>query len=1112
MNLKILLLLFVSCLQLFAGVSGEIFTSGYHDIVVSTLNAVSGLAASNNEPLIKIATAIAVLIMSIKIIFNQNVRNIAGFEVLKMATFVIAIQALFISAPDDDNHAYAVIDKISLQTTEVRQVPKGIGEFLSLFTKLEDGIMAKMELYFSTPDSLSYRQAGLGFTISTQMEIMRTNIVDTNLKKSFEDYISNCKIDGDFSTGAQNLQYLISASGTNILAQLGTERSSLTLYYTDVVPNGEVMSCKDAWDSIKNDLGTEAFNNQAAYAKARGLLSQTYANKVAEAEMITGINNANTTAKEQLVSAIARNATVDAVQKVANFNGVSDSLLTKQLSISELSMTNSSILSNYQAQQTVPILKALCTAFVIVLSWIAGILAITTMNAGYIKFLIILNVWLMLWSPLFQVLNFAIDILVSDALSMYDNGLNTSNQVGVYEILGGKLAMVTNLVWSVPILAFGIAKGGEFAMTQFISAMVAPVQNAAHHTTKEDMTSALGAKTEFLGPDGNLSSRTANTGTGSESHHLNSNKNIEKTNTGANTTTVESPTAQGTTATVSGETGAINVTNPNANSTVQNAAQQSLTNAQQNVTTLQKTLGTENSGVAASVTTNGSNYSVANSNGNTIGIDKTSGETVAKMNSAANSNAFNASSKEALVDSISNDKQAMTALGLSVDSGASAVGNVAQKLTGASVNFTQNGNIAVKTSDGTSFELSKNSSYGKEFAENYQKSLTEQMSNSKGNTQAYANVVSAVNGENQSDSKSTANKVSQAYSELDSASQIYQSVKSQGTASNDNIMNSAFQNFFDKNDSFKNASAAAKADFAVNKMVEWNQSESGIKDRMDFIKDNTNPPELKNVADAKNKIINGQRELEDKTSGVTGTSYNPNSNSGQINAIEAKGDEIRKTDIGNPEVNKQVDKEVEKGGSVGENVDSKLNNNAKVIHANGQKNADKVGDNLTIKAVEGVDNGLEAIKQLGENFSGVKDVENPEAKRFADNNRVMNNETYTHAQQGDNKLITTKYLGDEINKSELKNTNTEDLARIYHYDKNNNKLSDSSKDIIKDELGKRGYDFNSNEYSSNYAPTDIKSSIIPNGDNHYPSSDIQNTEQTNKNKSDFNYDWKNTLH
>ncbi len=1115
MNLKILLLLFISSLQLFAGYSGEIFTSGYHDIVVSTLNAVSGLAASNNGPLIKIATAIAVLIMSIKVIFNQNVRNIAGFEILKMGTFVIAIQALFINAPDDDNHAYAVIDRISLQTTEVRQVPKGIGEFLSLFTMLEDGIMKKMELYFSTPDSLSYRQAGLGFTISTQMEIMRTNIVNVNLKKSFAEYIDNCKVDGDFSTGDQNLQYLISASGTNILTQLGTERTSLTLVYTDLNPNGEVMSCKDAWVSIKSDMGTEAFNNQAAYAKARGLVAQTYATKVANAEMITGINNANIAAKDQLVAAIARNATVDAVQKVANFNGVSDSLLTKQLSISELSMTNSSILSNYQAQQTVPILKALCTAFIIVLSWIAGILAIATMNAGYIKFLIILNVWLMLWSPLFQVLNFAIDLLVSDALSMYDNGLNASNQVGVYEILGGKLAIVTNLVWSVPILAFGIAKGGEFAMTQFVSAMVAPVQNAAHHTTKDDLSTALSGKSEYLGPDGIRNERNGNTGTGYESKNLNANGNPITTNSGQHTTTVESSTAKGTTATVNSKTGEINVTNPNANSSVQNAVQQSLANAEQNVKTLQNGLANESSNVASKVTTNGDGTVTSLNTGNNLAVTEADGKTFTKMNSAASSNAFNTSNKNALVDSISNDKQAMTALGLGVNSGSSAGGAILEKLTGASVNFSQSGNIAVKTADGTSFELSKNSQFGKEFTENYQKSMTEQIQSSKGNTQAYANVVSAVNGENQSDSNSTARKVSQAYSELDSASQTYQSVKSQGTANSDNIMTSAFQNFFDKNERFKNASAEDKADFMVNKMVEWNQSESGIKDRIAFVKDNTNQSELKNTVDNKDKINNGEKELRGKTSDVKETNYNDHSNEDTKAYLKGEGKRIENSNLGNKEVENGVNNHVKKDGEVGNNVDEKLNINGKVIGAKQDENANKVHDSITMNVAEGLENFGENVKDTIKNLpGGTDDHINPDIKRFADNNATQNETTYKNSKLGNNNLIEDKILGkDDINSSQLGKASTEDLARIYTHDKNHDKLSNGAKVDLHNELEKRGYDFKTKDYSSNYeGETPNRESIIPNGDGGNPGSSARKLKNDFKDEESYkSYDWTDSI-
>lgn len=1117
MKIKILLLLLTTSLQLFAGVSGEIFTSGYHELVVNTLNALSGLAASNNEPLIKIASAIGVLIMSIKIIFNQNSRNIAGFEVLKTGAFILAIQALFISAPDDDKHAYAVIDRISLQTTEVRQIPKGIGEFLSLFTTLEDGIMEKMELYFTTPASLSYRQAGLGFTVSTQMDIMRSNIADTNLKKTFYDYILNCKVDGDFSTGNQNLQYLLSAEGTNILTHLATDRSSLTMVYSSTDPEGEVVSCKDAWNNtIKTALNTEALNNQASIAKARGLLSQTFANDVALSNMITGSNSATVSARDQLVSAIARNATLDSVKKVATFNGVSDSMLTKQLSISEISMTNSSILANYQAQQTIPVLKALCTAFIVVISWLIGILAIATMNAGYVKFLIVLNVWLMLWSPLFQILNFGIDILVDDALSLYKNGIDANNQIGIYEILGGKLAMVTNLVWSVPILAFGIAKGGEFAMTQFISAMVSPVQNAAHHTTKTDLQSAMSENEGFTTGSGKnahfglANTNASMTGVGGQTSKINSNGNNVTDIAGTGVTKVSSAVNPNVSASIDNN-GNVITKNDDASATQVSGASTALTSANAKVESLQKSLATENSNVMSQMSTAGSSNTVTNTNGDSVKIDESTGQAIQKMNSAASKEAFNTSDTKKLVDSISNDKQAKTALGLDVNSGSSAAGNVLQKLSGASVNFSSNGNVAITTSDGTSFELSKDSSYGKEFSENYSKSISEQMSKSKDNTQAYANMVSAVNGESQSDANSTARKVSQAYSEQESASQTYQATKTQGTAMGDNLMNSAFQNYFSKNaDRFGNASKEEKADFMVNKMVEWNQSQNGIKDKMDFINDNTSKTELPNTVNTNSNIESGAKTLgSDISSHVAGnTTYNPNSNESIRTGIENSGQVIRGSQVSNPELNSQVNNNVKKDGVVSESVDNKSTNNGKSIDAKEKKDANKIDDNLMLKAVSGVDNGLEAVKQLGENFIGTKDDVNPDAQRYAKDNKTMNNATYTNAQQGENKLIKSGYFSDEINTSQLGKTSTEDLGRIYNYDKNNDKLSDSSKAALKDELGKRDYNFNSNEFSSKYSPDEITSHVIPNGDNSNPASDIQNNDTINKNKSDFPADFK----
>ena len=327
----------------------------------------------------------------------------------------------------------------------------------------------------------------------------------------------------------------------------------------------------------------------------------------------------------------------------------------------------------------------------------------------------------------------------------------------------------------------------------------------------------------------------------------------------------------------------------------------------------------------------------------------------------------------------------------------------------------------------------------------------------------------------------------------------------------DNLMNSAFQNYFSKNaDRFGNASKEEKADFAVNKMVEWNQSQNGIKDRMDFINDNTSKTQLPNTVNTNTNIENGAKNLgSDVNSHVTGnTTFNPNSNESVRTGIESKGQEIRDSHVNNPELNSHVNNNVKEDGVVSKSVDNKSTNNGRLIDAKEKKDANKIDDNLMLKAVSGVDNGLEAVKQLGENFAGTKDDVNPDAQRYAKDNKTMNNATYTNAQQGENKLIKSGYFSDEINTSQLGKTSTEDLGRIYNYDKNNGKLSDSSKAVLKDELGKRGYDFNSNEFSSKYSPEEIKSHVIPNGDNSNPASDIQNTDKINKNKSDFSADFK----
>lgn len=1110
---RYIILIFVLYSQLFSGVSGEIYTNGYHEYIVSVLNAISGLAASNNETLIKIATSIAILILTIKILFNQSSRAIAGFEILKYGTVILAIQALFISAPDDDNHAYVVIDKISNQTTEVRQIPKGIGEFLTMFSNLEDGIMSKMELYLTTPNSLSYRQAGLGFTISTQMEIMRSDIVDENLKKTFHEYILNCKVDGDFSANSQNLNDILASEGEEIINKLESPKSLLTLVYSDTNPLGEIKECKEAWIDIKAGIGVESINHIEAYSKARGLIAATYSAKVAEAVMITGSTSATISAKKQLESAIARNATLDAIKKVATFNGVSDSLLAKQVSISELSMTNASILSNYQAQGTLPILKAVCMSFLIVLSWIVAILAIATMNIQYIKFIIMLNIWLMLWSPLFQVLNYAIDLMVDDALSLYSNGISASTQIGVYEILGGKLAVITNLVWSVPILAFAIAKGSEMGMVSFMNGMLSPVQNAAHHAAKTDVQSATTGNDSYLASDGSLSqyggsSNSQLTGVGGQTTKLNDDGNTISTIKGTGVTKASSGLNGNLGAAIDGN-GNINVSNDQASASLQNSASTSLSLAESNVKSMQSSLVKGNENAVSSIANVGENNTLTRSDGSAFKLSESTSETIGSMTSSASKEAFGASSKSALVDSIMESSDAKNALNLKADSSKSVVGAAVAGLSGLSGSLNSAGQVSLSSSDGTKFELSKDSSYGQEYSQNFNKSLSNQVSSSKENSLAYSDALSAFKGESQSDSNSTSRKMQDAYSEQESASQTFQDTKSLGSSQNANLLNSAFNNYFDNNSNWDDANNEEKSNFMVNQMKTWSQDIQGINNMSDFISDNAGTPKLENTVDTINSIDNRSNDLKNDVGSLDEVQYNPSSINNTSNEINGTNSNIQGSSASNGNLTSQVNGNLKDDGSIQSTVNDKTDKAGNFIDSHRDNNANKVDESILINTADGMNTLGEGAKDVYKSIAGKDDHVNADLKQYADNNKVVNDSTYSNAKLGNNNLVEHGWINDDINSSAMQNASTETLARIYNHDLAEDTLSDSSKSSLKNELTDRGYDTNNNEFSSNYENQTIKAdSIIPNGDNSNVGSSIKSNNELNSIKSDFNNTFK----
>ncbi len=1078
MRIKLILAILLGMSSnLLAGVSGEIFTWGYHKYVVDTLSAVGGIAASDNTVLLKIAITIGLFVLIMKVIFDNNAKQLVGMHIFKYLILILIVQALLLSAPNDDNHAYAVVDKISLQTTEVRQVPKGIGELLSFFTNIEDGIMKKMEVYFTTPHSLSYRQAGLGFTLGTQMQIMNSKIADEYLYRSLTEYIDTCKIQGDFADGTQNLSDVLSGHDSDILTRLGTNKTLLTMVYSTTNPNGLIISCKSAWNAIRNRIGTEAVNLAKAYANSRGISYSAYQAKVAEATMITGTNSATVSAKEQLESAIARNSTLDAVKQIASFSGISNTQLAKQVSLSELTMTNSAILSNYQAQGTLPILRAVVTAFIISLTWILAILAIITLSVQYIRLILVLNIWLMLWSPLFQILNYAIDLMVSDALSMYSTGITATNQVGVYEILGGKLAIMTNLVWLVPMLAFAIAKGSEHGLVSFISGMTQPVQNATQNATQEDLKNTLSGSTSYTTSSG----RYAEFGGGTNKSPLttanvnqdgNTVSQAKNVNGSINATTTKSSLNNGVQASINSG-GEIAVDSGNISSTITSSAATNLDKSKQKVQSLANNMTNMSSQDMAALSSVSKDNTITDVNGSKVSIGEQNAESLNRVTSNAAKEAMSASSLRAWQETVMNDKSAMSALGINVNTDRQALGKIASIATGASAKIGADGKIGITTKDGNTFKLDKNSSWGKEFTDNYSKSISNQLTRSKEDTQAFSNALSFRKGESQSQRDSTSNQISKVFSEMEQASKTYSDSQRVSQDLKGQNLNEAFKNFFDKSPQWQNRSDEDKTGYMVRQINEWQQrGAAGITDMKNFIDDNVssrlNIDEPNDMVNMQNNINAGKADLMNKTSGVTGASYNPNAYSDVETSINNKGDKLQNTSVVNQSQMKDAQSKVYESGNVQERVDNTMDNIEKDVRAADNSNKKKVEQSFLIGVASSADNVVEGAKDIFQDIAGQETFINADAQRQAKINETTNKNAYDNAKVGDNPLVKKGWISDDIDKDMLKDADTETLARIFQYDKVENDLSSDSKELLQNELKNRGYDSNNNEYSSKY--------------------------------------------
>jgi conjugal transfer mating pair stabilization protein TraG len=1012
-----------------------IYTYGYFDFIYNNLLSLSGIIASGNDYLMKIAVTISLLIL----IFKKSADPNANFaiEFAKFGAFILIIQQLFLEAPNDSKHKFQIVDRYTLETNEIEQIPLGTGQLLSKFTTLEDNVMRVMDLYFSTPHSTSFRNSGMGFNMNVQTNFMTERITDPLLRATLNKYLDDCIVSLDIIQGEKSYSELFASY--QLGNYLKSDQTVLTLAYTDSNPSGEVMTCRDDWNYIDNRINVEANNKVTKIAKIMGLPLSNFANADSVHSFYFG---SAMSAKQQLYEAVLRNSTKEGLKKISAQAGVD---MSWDISVAEQAGKVQAITSLYEAQKLIPMLKAFFLSVIIAISWILAILTIITFNFVYLKMFLTLMIWLLLWGPLYTILNYFTEIQVKDAVQYYD-GINISNQAEVWREYTSELSLLAKLVWAVPMLAYMIAKGSEHAMVSLISSASQTSDQLGRAAMQEDSKQVSSQKLGIY--DGNeviahekgaiTNENTADTKYGAADKQNISTKDggrtsMLKSKDGSGQVSLNQSGSGGLTANASGIGLSANA--------VSNATSQ-LTKANTNLNLAATNISEQYGKQTQSVINAAEQVRQGTATSEQTGVSEKDANTIGKGVSAATSKGVSAADSKSHNENFKIDEGFRKTHSFATTEGGGAgvdIGKLTKGLiklnAGADISWKQNDDNSISFVDGkgNTIGTSYDEKWNKNFQETYNQELSHQIATNKDFGNAITTGIDKTNGKSELDADSTTKTLQNAYTLQEQAQLTYQHASALTSSLSKDDLNRIITNWVNKDEMFdiyKNDDGAFKnredQEAATLRAYESLKSMAVGEDGASDFKRLVSEYGGKNY----DSLVNNKEELKDK--------YNKNS-------------QINKSDFENNEKVNQINKDI--------NKDLKVNLNNENERVKAQEKMNGINSTISEKSnFEKID-GYKVEEKLGK----TNGIENEVDNKINNKDALINN--HIKNLEDDKMFVDTK--------NDAKQTYNKDKELYVENALHLNQDSDTST-LIKDQNG--------NLKMSNLMEGDESNLIDKNGD------------------------------
>ena len=440
----------------------EVFTYGNSDFLIKIFTAVRDLMGSGSfTTLTRISILLGFLVLFYQLFFSMNVTQIF-LGIVRQYVFVIVMFYVLLVPKAD----VVIYDQIKNVSAGVNNVPYGVALFAHIFTSTEKGLTTLFENSFSLPNDMRFNKTGFAFSVMLLDSFKNATPTDPYFKRTLNDYIKDC-----FFTsvlwGEKDLNTVIYSN--NIWGEMTStthSQNSYTKTYSSTVPSGQATTCSIAYGVLDGQFGTAT---TASYAALQSYLQADVVS--ATPTVLQNLLNVGTDATTAMKHAIGVNMISSAMAETATMTGVSADAVAYAAALSQQQQRSAWATGGEMAKKYMPIIRQILEAFIYGMFPVLFLMMLTPLGGKTLHMYFIMLFWLMLWSPLYAILNLIVNVRAATVLSSSQNYFAMGTMPLIYESTNDLVAMAGYMAWAVPMIAFAIAKGSDSALVHLASSI-----------------------------------------------------------------------------------------------------------------------------------------------------------------------------------------------------------------------------------------------------------------------------------------------------------------------------------------------------------------------------------------------------------------------------------------------------------------------------------------------------------------------------------------------------------------------------------------------------------------------------------------------------------------